>query len=1160
MAKRRRGYEDDSPHNKRQQIIANGSNRTCNGGIQSVRQVQDLLAFNQDAGLNTRQSVIDPLSLGLQVADSSLPDINAFKAFLESIAYGDDAALQAFRRDILLQYLKFQKTSVADGYPSDLLKTWSFAAQSNNEGLYCTVTAVLALLLKTISHHAEFQNAGRGLCNLLLDKDHLKPFERGLSAEKRKDHIISPCLRLLTQVVSFDGGYSAKRVYRNKVVTFKRLDTFLSLRQDVEAPESESRRKIPLRNIALQYLFANLRFQHPAIKTEILAHGRTLRSIFQAIKDDPPWVVEQLLRVMKDDILKDEKIPRRVKGRLFTDQVLSSVATLYNYVDNEKDPTGDGKEREQQNISELAHTLLLALCTTPEYGVLRPESQDPGAEDEEFSTPIENISKYQKTGTSYKREQRRAIMKNNTLSSFLQTLRPYASSSQRGLTLATFQAAPELIADYFYKKRTFSFEPKLTATWMGFATFLLSTIQMPLPKRLMGSKASGVYPAQNFDIIESILPLPLSTKVVSRCLHQNVTLIKFFAIKILTAAFNKFAQILRCFRSMSRNYPGPPAQIWDTAASELSDEFCQRCPEMNHVITVFRSCSSKDTLLREASARLLSLYYQHLPQTALEQKFDASTALSAVFHEISTSAHQAVEPSLASMVFVHLLYVARCSPDMRWWQKSEHDQLSLFGSGLRLCTILGTQSRGRSLEALLRSALSEGLSLDATQVNILPAILLKSIDNSEAEWRSSDALFKFLDGCLTRLTQKSVKYHQDLLGYSADLSHTASQASGDVSGGFLMVILEQWPFVQNSTRLPHFENIINWLTRFLLVLAHNGGDMKFIDRVRNRTIDLIVNRQHKVLIKKSSNGDFSKSIDVSFVPSGFDGPLQEAGSAVEQQHDVQAANKSWQPPSPPAYEGEDHPGIGKWRQLGLEEAVMEGALGELILCFCSRYAHIRKQALVELRVFMKALQKTQYSEREPLHLLVAELAETCKDQSADRALPHFAGVMAAESCLVLSDPLHILYTKVNIFLNKGPVWKVERLPSYWVDQILMRLPTVDDGYYQEVGWLFNLLAEGLRTSADMAVYRRCHILERLLSLMSSPTLPSAQQEKLLALLYRFDYAGGSTTLITRRGLQISALEGLVEICLQDCDQQRVYEWSGGKLCEVLKRAQGTVNV
>lgn len=39
------------------------------------------------------------------------------------------------------------------------------------------------------------------------------------------------------------------------------------------------------------------------------------------------------------------------------------------------------------------------------------------------------------------------------------------------------------------------------------------------------------------------------------------------------------------------------------------------------------------------------------------------------------------------------------------------------------------------------------------------------------------------------------------------------------------------------------------------------------------------------------------------------------------------------------------------------------------------------------------------------------------------------------------------------------------MPSYWVDQILMHLPTNDDAHYKEIGWLLDLLIEGLRTEA-----------------------------------------------------------------------------------------------
>lgn len=608
-----------------------------------------------------------------QLTDIAI-DFYIFKLFLESIAYGDDAALQSSRRAILLQYLNHQPTANADRQhlgASDLFQAWSFANQSNNESLYSTITAVLALLLKTISHHVDFRTAGRDLCNLFLEKDHLSLLERGLSAEKSKDHVISPCLRLLTQIVSFDGGYAAKRVYRNKDVTFKRLDTFLNLRLDSEVVDSRSRRKIPVRNVALQYLFANLRLQDHATKTEILAHGRLSRSLFQDIKEDSPSIIRETLQVVLDDVLKDGKIAHRAKGRLFTDQVLSSIAKLYSYTSN-LDTDGDDNDQEKQNIPNIAHTFLLSVCTTPQYGVLlQPGAPNQGMENKTqgISLPIEPSEKHLHNISSSKTRSKRATILNTTLSSFLQTLRPYASISQRDLTLAIFQAAPDLISDYFHKKKAFSFEPKLTATWLGFAAFLLSTIQVPFRKSMVDYWELSIAPPATSDIIECILPLPLSSKVVSRCLNQNTTITRFFVIKILTAAFNKYAQAMDYFQSKMRT-DRVPVRTWDVVASELKDEFSQRCPDMSLVITVFRNCSSQDSLFRESSARLLSLYYQHLPQVALEQKFDASVALSTVFDEVSLRDPRPTKPNVESMVLSHVLNIGCCSPDMRWWQKS----------------------------------------------------------------------------------------------------------------------------------------------------------------------------------------------------------------------------------------------------------------------------------------------------------------------------------------------------------------------------------------------------------------------------------------------------------------------------------------------------------
>ena len=66
------------------------------------------------------------------------------------------------------------------------------------------------------------------------------------------------------------------------------------------------------------------------------------------------------------------------------------------------------------------------------------------------------------------------------------------------------------------------------------------------------------------------------------------------------------------------------------------------------------------------------------------------------------------------------------------------------------------------------------------------------------------------------------------------------------------------------------------------------------------------------------------------------------------------------------------------------------------------------------------------------------------------------------SALVLADPLHKMYGKINKYLNKGPKWDWRKIPSYWIDRVLLREPEHDDGYHVEVDWLLDLLVSGLR--------------------------------------------------------------------------------------------------
>ena len=192
-------------------------------------------------------------------------------------------------------------------------------------------------------------------------------------------------------------------------------------------------------------------------------------------------------------------------------------------------------------------------------------------------------------------------------------------------------------------------------------------------------------------------------------------------------------------------------------------------------------------------------------------------------------------------------------------------------------------------------------------------------------------------------------------------------------------------------------------------------------------------------------------------------------------------------------------------------------------------------------------------------MLSGAVIETATPVIPSTPLSYFAGVLASKMLLVLLDPLHFMYFKVCTFLHRRPAWELEKLPSYWVDKAILQAPSEDDAHYTEVTWLLDILIEGLRTPADMALYWQCNILERILTLTWLPSLPQGCFHRIVEFGFRCTYVDGSTTLITRCGLM-----GWISCCLaqktgqsrdrllllavrahETCDQGKIDAWSDG---------------
>ena len=90
---------------------------------------------------------------------------------------------------------------------------------------------------------------------------------------------------------------------------------------------------------------------------------------------------------------------------------------------------------------------------------------------------------------------------------------------------------------------------------------------------------------------------------------------------------------------------------------------------------------------------------------------------------------------------------------------------------------------------------------------------------------------------------------------------------------------------------------------------------------------------------------------------------------------------------------------------------------------------------------------------------------TAEETITAEPLPSVGSVLGARLTHVLSNPLHCLYAKANEFLGRSPTWNYSKIPTYWIDKVLLLPPEHSDAHLEEVTWVLETLLRGLRTEA-----------------------------------------------------------------------------------------------
>ena len=1070
----------------------------------------------------------------------------SFKSFLDGFAAAESASTVRF--SILKEYLEAEKPLEEDDntavYLPDLIQTWSFACQSNDESLMSAVPSILALLLKTLSSILELSQYGLRLGQTLLQKQQQELIMRGLTASKGKEFVISPALRLLKEITTFDGGALAKQVFRARDRTFKSLARNLSLRYTGEGVEDW--KKPSVRTNALRFLLSSIKFLPAEAKRELLNQRDIVSNITRDIKDDPPYMVCEVLEILKIHVLQDDALPRDAKTKVVNATSLGRVATLYRYDQPQEDSSTETKA-----VDAVAHDFLIVACTFPDLGVLNrqagfyprgidpDDTHDADADHDPIDLGLDSIEWADKFTDNIP-------VRNTILSEFIQTLRPWSSTKQNELLLSILRCAPELIADYFFGKKAFGFEPKLTATWIGYAAFIFSALEIPIPKFFGHKERYARLPPPSSIVLESILPQPLSQKVLTRCLNQSHNLITFFAIRLLCVAFIKLKDTLRKYQEAAAG----SSSVWAQAAEKLTNEFCQRCPSIKDVINAFRNLSENDLMQKEATTKLLVLYYEVVPRIAVDAKFDVSGTLAQTLQALHEPSLTPEDRTMRAMELEHLFQFANFSPGMRWFAKSEGLHVSPFIAMLVLFAEAPSDIPLHKVRSVIGSVVEENQILQTrTSVSALDSLILglKTLEGTAHD----DAVYAFLDDCASRCAAKPIKYIFALEEIRLEV-HGSDHIQSPVSL-LTLAIAEQWPFIIKSAEDVVLQEIAQFVARYLAASIKLKEDKDILQAViRNLVAATPEASPSRQIIESTWKLVEDVIISEAEKPNYGQFEMQVKSNAPSEIEKVEVLSGILESPD---RDIEDHSALMKWASKDVEEAIESGQAAALIMLLSSTYLNIRKETVVNISKFAAKLKESTFEEKEQIWLLLSELVETARPVIDQGSLPTIISSFATHALLVLKDPLHCLYPKINKFLSQAPTWELDKIPLMY--KILDDAPSFDDAHYLEISVLLSYMLDGLRTSADMSIYRKRQVFEKLLSLWNSTYLAPSLRDKVLRILFRATtIEEGSTTLITRFSsmtwlqAQIALgggvpLKVLMERIMESCDQKRIGSWSKG---------------
>ena len=258
----------------------------------------------------------------------------------------------------------------------------------------------------------------------------------------------------------------------------------------------------------------------------------------------------------------------------------------------------------------------------------------------------------------------------------------------------------------------------------------------------------------------------------------------------------------------------------------------------------------------------------------------------------------------------------------------------------------------------------DNLSKDLLQqilekTHILSCNKILSIDllsHSLLETQASIEIYHFLDNCFLQLVQKVVIYHERMASLKAEHSSKFEKAQKERFDLLLIAIADQWPFLRRVSKSAVVGSISRWLVSYFDLSKQAGRNLELLYLIRDEILQSTEDATAQSMFAQALQAPLSKDTTTFFQSNKT--CQDKADKVTENSETTNISRPSGQELSlhlEPPKEDQNHQVLMRWTKERIPDVVLEGTIGELIMCLCSQHEDVRRQALDALRKFRNSL-------------------------------------------------------------------------------------------------------------------------------------------------------------------------------------------------------------